>query len=87
MAKQSKPTRLNGSGKHLPRQGWTITEKFDFLNALLADQRFSYGERVASAYMASYYHNTTTGDLYPSRKQVHERCGVVGILSSRPRKK
>ena len=53
----------------LPAQSWTIKEKLDVVNDLCADRRFSHGEARAAVTMVLYFHNTTTGELYPSRKQ------------------
>jgi hypothetical protein len=60
----------------LPGQSWTIKEKLDVVNALCADRHFSHGEARAAVTMVLYFHNTASGDLFPSREQVSEQCGV-----------
>jgi hypothetical protein len=71
------PKRQTGNSKiEILGQGWNLTEKLDVLNAILSDKRFSYAERVAASTMIVHFHNTTSGDLFPSRKHVTERCGV-----------
>jgi hypothetical protein len=71
-------------------QSWTLKEKMDVANAILADHRLTYGEKCYLATMILYYHNTANGGLYPSRVQVTERCGVgrdVGIAATRKAKR
>jgi hypothetical protein len=60
----------------IPGQSWTIKEKLDVVNALCADLHFSHAEARAAVTMVLYFHNTTNGDLFPSRAQVSEQCGV-----------
>src|SRR5262245_51657218 len=60
----------------LPGQGWTIKEKLEVAIALLTDRRFTYAERIVALTKVLCFHNTTTGDLYPSRSQLMELCRV-----------
>ena len=57
-------------------QSWTLKEKLDVVNAITADKRFTYAERVAAVTMITYFHNTTSDALFPSRQQVAQRCGA-----------
>jgi biotin operon repressor len=62
--------------KKLPGQSWTIKEKLDWVVAVLTDHRLTYATRVIGATMAVHFHNTQSGDLYPSRPQIGEKVGV-----------
>ena len=57
----------------LPAQSWTISEKLKVVNDLCADRRFTHGEARAAVTMVLYFHNTTSGELFPSRNQVREQ--------------
>jgi hypothetical protein len=57
-------------------QSWTLQEKFDVVITILSDARFTYAEKVVAGIMITYFHNTTSGDLFPSRQQVVQRCGA-----------
>jgi len=71
----------------IPGQSWAIKEKLDVVNAILADKRFTYAEKVAAVTMTMYFHNTASGDLHPSRQQVTERCGVTKHITISATKK
>jgi len=64
------------NGKTFKNQSWTAKEKFDVVNAIVRDKRFTYAERVAAITMITYFHNTMSGDLFPSREQVVGQCGA-----------
>jgi hypothetical protein len=69
-------TKWKKAQAKIPGQSWTVKEKLDVVNAILADERFSHAEARAAATMVLYYHNTTSGELFPSRQQVAEHCHV-----------
>ncbi len=71
----------------LPGQSWTIKEKLEVAIAILADRRFTYGEKVAALAMVLYYHNTTNGALHPSREHVTELFGVTRDVQIQATKK
>jgi hypothetical protein len=60
----------------VPGQSWSIKEKLDLVNAICSDPRFSHGEVRAAVVMVLYFHNTTSGELFPSREQVSEQACV-----------
>jgi hypothetical protein len=60
----------------VPRQSWSLVEKVEIANAICSDVRFTHGEARASVVMILYFHNTTSGELFPSRKQTMERACV-----------
>jgi hypothetical protein len=59
------------------RQSWSLIEKVEIANAICADVRFSHAEARACVVMILYFHNTTSGELFPSRKQIMERACVT----------
>jgi hypothetical protein len=48
----------------------------EIANAICADIRFSHAEARASVTMILYFHNTSSGELFPSRKQIMGRSCV-----------
>ena len=57
-------------------KAWTLIEKVEIANAICSDLRFSHAEARAAVTMVLYFHNSTSGDLFPSRKQIMERSCV-----------
>jgi hypothetical protein len=53
---------------------WNLEEKIQLVATITSDKRFTPTERAVAVAMISYFHNTTSGDLFPSLEQVAERC-------------
>ena len=60
----------------IPSQSWSIKEKLDLVTVICADTRFSHGEVRAAVTMIIYFHNTQSGELFPSRAQVAEQACI-----------
>jgi hypothetical protein len=60
----------------IPGISWSLTEKVNVVNAICSDPRFSHGEVRAAVVMVLYFHNSHSGELYPSRPQVSEQACV-----------
>jgi hypothetical protein len=70
-----------------PGESWSQAEKRDLSVTMLRDHRLTSGEKVVGLTMLLYFHNSSSGDLFPSREQISKICSVSVDTAVRATKK